>query len=359
MLGEEHFERLMAALDEKPPVSIRLNPDKCAGLTLATEADHVPWCPEGYYLSSRPPFTFDPLLHAGCYYVQEASSMFITHVLRQLTCLPVAMLDLCAAPGGKTTAALTALPSGSRLWANEPVRQRAQVLSEHLQKWGAPACTVTCQQAHDFQRQEMLFDVVLCDVPCSGEGMFRKDPGAVEEWSPQNVEKCWRLQRKIVTDIWPCLKPGGLMVYSTCTLNTKENEENVRWICQEMGAKMLSVDIRPEWGILGSMLDGFDAPVYRFIPGFTRGEGLFMAAMRKTPPPTVELAYPQAVAYLQHQALQLPEGTPLGLVEVTFMGKRLGMVKNVGNRANNLYPQEWRIKSTHTPNDYEAILRHP
>jgi hypothetical protein len=261
---------------------------------------------------------------------------------------------------------------------------------------------VTSKYAKDFRKAKMMFDILLCDVPCSGEGMFRKDPLAVKEWSRQNVEHCWRLQRDIVSDIWPCLRPGGMLIYSTCTFNTLENEENVRWLCEQFDAEMLAVPTLPEWHITGSLLPGFDAPVYRFIPGFTRGEGLFMAVLRKkgeyfkpkdacyqrdvrnlksqtSARPkdacyqrdarnlksqtsnlksqiNIDLPYPQAIAYLQRQALHLPPDTPRGIVEVSFMGKVLGPCKNIGNRANNLYPQEWRIRTTHTPTDYEPVI---
>lgn len=391
VMGDELLARLLRGLDEESPVSIRLNPAKTESLTVA-DGERVPWCQEGYYLPCRPTFTFDPLLHAGCYYVQEAASMFISHVLRQYVSEPVQALDLCAAPGGKSTAAITALPEGSTLYANEPMRNRASVLSENVQKWGHPAITVTNNYPRDYRKAGMQFDVVVCDVPCSGEGMFRKDETAIREWSPQNVEKCWCLQREIVSDIWGNLRSGGLMIYSTCTFNTKENEENVRWICEEFGAEVLPVDIKPEWNITGSLLKDFTAPVYRFIPGVTRSEGLFMAALSKpgvsrlqtrtlkasnpefkgsklpltklssasTPAeaPRVGLSYPQAMAYLRGEALALPPDTPRGIVEVNFMGHPLGLCKNVGNRANNLYPKEWRIKTTHIPNEYEAILRH-
>ena len=321
-------------------------------------AQPVPWCREGYYLPRRPNFTMDPLLHAGCYYVQEAGSMFVSHVLRQYVHQPVTMLDLCAAPGGKSTAAIASLPEGSVLTANEPIRQRANILSENIQKWGYPGCTVTNRYPKDFRKEGRRFDVILCDVPCSGEGMFRRDEATIGEWSMKNVEQCWRLQRDIVSDAWECLNDGGLLIYSTCTFNTKENEENVSWIIGQFGAQVLPVETQPEWNITGSLLDGFTEPVYRFIPGITRSEGLFMCVMRKPTPAPIPLTYPQAIAYLRGEALTLPDDAPRGIVEVSFMGHTLGQVKNIGTRANNLYPKEWRIKTTHIPTDYEAILRH-
>jgi len=341
---------------------VRLNPSRFSApgsalSPLSSLLSPLPWCPLGFYLTSRPQFTFDPLFHAGCYYVQEAASMFIDHVLRQYVRRPVEMLDLCAAPGGKSTAALGALPQGSVLVSNEPVRQRCQVLRENIEKWGYPNCEVTNLYPADFRKNGRQFDVILCDVPCSGEGMFRKDPAAVGEWSLQNVEKCWRLQRDIVSEAWQCLRPGGLLIYSTCTFNTKENEENLQWILQTFEADILPLDTKPEWGITGSLLEGFDAPVYRFIPGLTRSEGLFMAVVRKAAEPRVELSYNQAIAYLRGEALLLPADVPQGLVTLTFMGQALGQAKNLGGRANNLYPKPWRIKSTYIPKEYEAIFR--
>lgn len=314
--------------------------------------------------------------------------MFIDHVIRQLVNEPVAMLDLCAAPGGKSTAARAALPEGSLLVSNEPVRQRASILLENIQKWGWADCIVTSNYPNDFRKAKTRFDVILCDVPCSGEGMFRKDEGAIREWTTQNVEKCWRLQREIVSEAWQCLNDGGLLIYSTCTYNTWENERNLQWIKEELGGEVLPVATRPEWGITGSLLEDFTEPVYRFIPGYTQGEGLFMAVVRKgspvkneteknyyrlekslknlnilTPLPhrdetasQVSLSYPQAISYLRGEALVLPPDTPRGLVTVSFMGQSLGLAKNIGNRANNLYPKEWRIKSTHIPQEYESIF---
>ena len=347
----------------------------------------MPWCKEGFYLEGRPQFTFDPLFHAGYYYVQEASSMFVTHVLRQLVKEPVEMLDLCAAPGGKSTAARSVLPEGSTLVSNEPIPTRAQILLENITKWGWPDCTVTNNYPRDFRKAKAKFDVILCDVPCSGEGMFRKDPETISEWSLQNVEKCWRLQREIVADAWECLTPGGILIYSTCTYNIKENEENVRWIQQTYDAEILPVPTKPEWNITGSLLKGFEGPVYRFIPGITRGEGLFMCALVKrgvrsvecrvrnvqkqsqhlkvislhTPHSTlhetkVDLSYPDALRYLRGEALVLPADTPKGLVTITYKGIPLGPAKNIGNRANNLYPKPWRIKTTHLPTEEIKIL---
>ena len=382
-MGRERFERYLHSFEEDAPVSIRLNPKKMAeGGWKMDDVVEVPWCRNAFYLKSRPNFTFDPLFHAGCYYVQEAASMFLDEALRQhlpADAHPLAALDLCAAPGGKSTLLRAALPAACLLYSNEPMRNRASILLENVQKWGYENHLVTNLFPKDYRKAKMRFDVILCDVPCSGEGMFRKDEATIKEWSRQNVEKCWQLQRDIVSEAWQCLNEGGLFIYSTCTFNTKENEENIRWMMDELGAKVLPVETKAEWHITGSLLEGFAEPVYRFIPGITRSEGLFMCVMRKagentgrakkqsvpmmTPldlhadAPRVELTYGQAIDYLRHEALVLPPDTPRGIVEVCFMGQPLGMAKNIGNRANNLYPKEWRIKTTHVPQDYEPVVR--
>ena len=207
--------------------------------------------------------------------------MFIERAIRQYVTEPSRVLDLCAAPGGKSIAALSALPEGSMLVANEIMRQRVQILAENLTKTGAPAVIVTNNEAKDFQPLGPMFDVIITDVPCSGEGMFRKDQKAIDDWSTANVELCWRRQRDILTDIWPCLREGGLLIYSTCTFNTIEDEQNVAWIARELGAEVLPVATEEDWGITGN-LTGEDFPVYHFFPHKTRGEGFFMAVLRRT-----------------------------------------------------------------------------
>ena len=392
LMGEERFNSYLEAFEEEAPVSIRLNVTKgrffCDILGDVTKEPSlcympVPWCAEGYYLEGRLQFTFDPLFHAGCYYVQEAASMFITHVFRELSNLsPLNALDMCAAPGGKSTAMLSVLPEGSTLVSNEPIPTRAQILLENITKWGAKNCIVTNNYPRDFKKAKTKFDLILCDVPCSGEGMFRKDPATISEWSMQNVEKCWRLQREIVADAWECLNPGGILIYSTCTFNTKENEENVRWMMEEYDAEPIDIPIDPSWHITGSLLDGFDAPVYRFIPGITRSEGLFVCVLKKRGEdtkgsgtsvslkglkvleadlpqgefPRVDLPYSEALKYLRGEALVLPADAPRGIVTVTYKGFALGPVKNIGNRANNLYPKPWRIKTTHLPTEEVKII---
>lgn len=411
LMGEELYSRLISGLAATPPVSIRLNPFKVAKDAYLEDEEQlnglqltpVPWAKDGYLLSERPSFTLDPLFHAGAYYVQEASSMFLDFIIRQLVKEPVTMLDLCAAPGGKTTCAMAALPEGSILYSNEPIRTRANILAENVMKFGHPDIIVTNNYAKDYAKAKKTFDVILTDVPCSGEGMFRKDPNAINEWSTSNVDSCWKLQRSIVEDIWQCLKPGGILIYSTCTFNAHEDEENVQWIIDNLGADPIVLEgVKEEWNITGALKGNL--PVYRFIPGKTKGEGLFMAVMRKkgeptqgsTPtilkkegkismkekglkvmthginPPTqkgkktipdISLAlsinqkendYPHvdvdrqtAINYLRREAITLPADTPRGIVTITYKGLGLGFANNIGNRANNLYPQEWRIKTTH------------
>ena len=398
VMGDERFNRFMGAFDEEPPVSIRLNPRRhiphstfhIPHSTFHIPQERIPWCEEGYYLAGRPQFTFDPLFHAGCYYVQEAASMFVTHIIRSADIpTPKRALDLCAAPGGKSTALLSVLPDDCTLVSNEPISNRAQILLENITKWGYPNSMVTNNYPRDFRKAKLTFDLILCDVPCSGEGMFRKDPATIGEWSQQNVEKCWRLQREIVADAWECLAPGGLLIYSTCTFNLKENEENVRWILENFDAEALDIPTAPSWNITGSLLEGFTAPVYRFIPGITRSEGLFICAIRKRgtrnedtltkeklektrclkvldpsnllPPslillPRINIDYPEALKYLRGEALVLPADAPRGIVNITYKGIVLGPAKNIGNRANNLYPKAWRIKTTHLPAEEVKII---
>lgn len=437
--GERLWEEYLGAFDVAAPASIRLNRLKAAPSDIAGGKEEVAWCADGYYLRARPQFTFDPLMHSGSYYVQEASSMFLAHVLRHvLGKVPIVMIDMCAAPGGKSTLACSMLPEGSMLLTNEPAPQRASILAENVQKWGMAGVVVTNNYPRDIRRTGITADVVLCDVPCSGEGMFRKDEATMGEWSMANVEKCSTLQREIVSEAWQCLRQNGIMIYSTCTFNTRENEENVRWICDNLDGEIVEIPTQKEWNITGSLLQGFDKPVYRFIPGRTRGEGLFMAVIRKRGEctqrlpkmkpiinkvrqqaswlrhpeeyiigqtgqtitaiqkqwnaltthlagslkvvhagirlgtikgkdiipdqclalstelredafPTQDVDWQTAIAFLRKEAITLPADAPRGHVLIRYRKQPIGFVKNLGNRANNLYPVEWRIKTTHIP----------
>lgn len=446
ILGESQAQELLRAIALDSPTSVRINTAKLHW----SNDEPVAWCSGGYYLGERLNYTFDPLFHAGAYYVQEASSMFLDHVVRSLVHSPVLALDMCAAPGGKSTVLLSALPDESMLVANEVIRNRVLTLAENLTKWGRPDVIVTNNQSSDFARLTAMFDFILVDAPCSGEGMFRKDRDAVREWSPDNVAMCAQRQRKIVADVWQALKPGGIMVYSTCTYNLAENEDNVHWMIDTLGALPLAVDIDPSWGITGA-LDGSQLPVYRFMPHKTRGEGLFMAVLRKdeqsivddfwssprktkktkpavipqavksmvTPQaqhdiyaegdayllmpkrweatiarlkstlrqvkagtqiatvkgkdiipshqlamsclcnkdafPSAELEYDAAIAYLRKGQLQPPLAEK-GFALLTYNSVPLGFIKNLGNRCNNLYPQDYRIMTTYDPDNVRLLI---
>lgn len=446
-LGEAEAEALCAALTESvSPVSVRRNPLKPMEEMPAEEAGAVPWCEAGRYLKERPRFTYDPRLHAGCYYVQEAASMFVEQAYRRILqdFRPHRVLDLCAAPGGKSTLWRSLLPEGDLLVANEPIRQRAQILAENLTKWGHPDVVTTSAYPEEFAPLTAFFDVVAADVPCSGEGMFRKDETAVDEWSAEAVEMCAERQWHIIESVWPALRRGGYLVYSTCTYNRTENEDNVMRICRELGAEPVEIPLDDAWHVSGDTTQrGLN--VYHFFPHRTQGEGLFLALLRKTAEtpvtknkrkkrgeartpggagikngarvsgwldndaqfkltrtsaeniiavreslyddvmrvcdtvkaltagislaeekgkklipqhalalsvalradafPRVALTLEQALSYLRREALTLEAAVPRGYVVVTYAGHPLGFANNLGFRANNLYPQEWRIRN--------------
>ena len=454
LLGAEEAQRFCKVLTEsEPPTSVRLNRRKLmtgnSDLLSDIQDTAVAWCDTGVYLKERPMFTLDPVLHAGGYYVQEAASMFIEQAYCKISAdfTPERLLDLCAAPGGKSTLWRSLLPDGALLVANEPMRQRAEVLAENLTKWGHPDVIVTNAFPNEFSDCCGMFDVIATDVPCSGEGMFRKDEGAVTEWSPANVVTCADRQWSILCDIWSCLRTGGYLVYSTCTYNRLENEEMVARICKELGAEIVPLDVESDWNVLT-----LDAPenlseasvlnngMYHFFPHLTRGEGLFLCLMRKTADtpeprakkekkakgakpqvpagastvakwladagaykilstgeaelsairqshadvaqrlmttvkclkvgvtlaeekgkkfapahdlalalnrntdafPTCEIDLDTALSYLRREAITID--APKGYVIVTFKHLPLGFVNNLGNRANNMYPQQWRIR---------------
>ena len=431
-MGNE-AELLIRALETEPITSIRLN-SKLDVLTFDCDTDEVPWHVAGYYLSERPQFNLDPLFQGGWYYVQEAGSMFLQQVLEQYVDTSSIVLDLCAAPGGKSTLISEYLGRDGLLLSNEVVRQRVFILSENIQKWGNGNTIVTHNTAEEYgERCKHLFDCILVDAPCSGEGMFRKDEQARSEWSLKAVKMCAERQRSILMDVWDALKPGGILVYSTCTFNEEENEKNVEWLAETLGADVLPIDHDPSWGITEGNMG------YHFYPHKTKGEGLYICALRKhagavepikvkSPKkepnmshpeympvmrswlqhpddwairysdrfataypykykeiidwlstqltcistgfglgeergkgiapqhslsmlkdlrkeafPLVSLTREQALSYLRTEALVLND-VPLGLVLLTYEGVPLGFAKNVGNRMNNLYPNEWRIR---------------
>lgn len=270
-LGVE-LDSFCRALDGEPTLSVRLN-DK-AKVELPFD-DIVPWCENAFYLSERVQFTLDPLFHSGCYYVQEASSMFIDEILRQYVPQDSVVLDLCAAPGGKSTIISQYVSDEGLLISNEVVRQRVFILSENMQKWGNGNTIVTHNSAKDFgEMLPNLFDCILVDAPCSGEGMFRKDEKSQDQWSLKNVEMCARRQQEILMDVWEALRPGGVLIYSTCTYNELENEQNAKFICERLGAQLLPLDTEREWGIQQTI-------GYHFYPHKTRGEGFYVCVFRK------------------------------------------------------------------------------
>ena len=439
--ADEASALVLALGDSEPSVSIRINAKKCDS---APEYKRVPWCELGYHLGERQSFTFDPSFHSGRYYVQDASSMFLAYAIKKLVdkTTPVRYLDLCAAPGGKTTTAIDALPEGSLVVANEIMGNRAQILKENIIKWGNPNCVVTNNDSFAYSKFTHFFDIIAADVPCSGEGMMRKDDEAVAQWTPALVKECAARQREIVDNAWQALRPGGLFIYSTCTFNRPENEDIIEYLVNELGAESLDLEVPAEWNIYPAI----NSPVhgYHFFPHRTQGEGLFLAVVRKPeneqkitmksgknkknkkdkPQPVPaeikkwispdydmqivanadcfnaistkyadeiaillenlkviycgcevasvkgrdvipahslalnncaavgtfsrqEVDYATAIAYLRGETIVID--APKGIVVITYNNQPLGFVKNLGNRANNLYPKEWRIKSTHIP----------
>ena len=430
-LGSE-AEYLFRVLELDPPTSIRLN-DKVDVLTFDSDTREVPWHVDGYYLRQRPQFTLDPHFHAGCYYVQEAASMFVQQALDEYVSPDSIILDLCAAPGGKATLISQFIGKEGLLFANEVVRQRVFILSENIQKWGNGNTVVTHNRPADFgEKTPKLFDCILVDAPCSGEGMFRKDDESREEWSLKNVKMCAERQRSILMDVWDALKPGGILIYSTCTFNREENEDNVLWAAECLGAEILPLSYDPTWGITEGN------PGYHFYPHKTQSEGFYLAVLRKNEEdfapfrirdyrttkmvqaeyrdelrkwlnepdewairqsdrfmtaypmkhkelidclsnrltcistgfgiseirgkgvapqhslsmakalkkdafPNVELDLESALSYLRTETLSISD-VPMGPLLLTYEGVALGFAKNVGNRLNNLYPKEWRIR---------------
>ena len=267
--------------------SVRQNPAKIFNIQSSifnVQLERIPWSSHGYYLPVRPSFTFDPLFHAGAYYVQEASSMFLEQVIRG-TCdlsAPLRVLDLCAAPGGKSTLIQSLLSKESLLVSNEVIKARANILAGNITKWGAGNVIVTNNDPRDFQRLENYFDLVVVDAPCSGSGLFRKDPEAISEWSENNVELCSQRQQRILADVMPALKEGGILVYSTCSYSPEEDEEIGDWLCEEFSMSSLPIPLEENWGIVETVSAKYKSHGYRFYPDKLKGEGFFIAAFRKT-----------------------------------------------------------------------------
>ena len=431
ILGQE-FPAFSDSLSSSIHHSIRINRKRAEN---TTHLEPVPYCSTGFYLSQRPIFTLDPLIHAGSYYVQEPSSMFLEQFVLAENKKKLRVLDLCGAPGGKSTHLASLLSANSLLVSNEVIHSRAQILSENLKKWGNPNVVVTCNDPKDFARFPGFFDLIVIDAPCSGEGLFRRDSSAVDEWSESNADHCARRQKRILADVWPALAENGMLVYSTCTYNPAENEENIRWLSEFASVAPVTLQIPDDWGILTTYAGGF--PGYRFYPHKVKGEGFFTAAVRKKEPvetyrstkikanlplaskseqnilnkliknqalsllkfeedflawptalisaldqlkanlrivhagvkvgeiirdsivpahelavstiynelhyPQKELSLEQAIRYLKREDFQL-DFQEKGWNLLTYRSHPLGWAKNIGNRFNNSYPKEWRIR---------------
>lgn len=418
---------LLDALDKEQPTAIRVNSLK--GLSVFEKLEAIPWSRNGFYLEERPIFTLDPHFHGGRYYPQEAGSQFIDYILRNLE-LPSdpVFLDLCAAPGGKSTLIADFLDGSGLLLANEVIQSRSKILKENLTKWGAKNTLVSNNDPADFDALKSVFDCILIDAPCSGEGMFRKDPEARNEWSEESVNLCAGRQKRIVMDVWDALKPGGFLVYSTCTFNEAENEANVSWILDQTGSQLVSLSIPHaktgrngighyalpselktegfyvvviqkqgeertqknkskkkstlsrvkteswfnEWIITdGSELVQWNNYLFAVPGGKTElieqlhgnlriiklGTELGEISRKGLIPnealaldrnlisiniPDIALSKEQALHYLKGETFQL-DGKQ-GFNTVSFEGTKLGWIKHLGNRFNNLYPKEWRIR---------------
>ena len=440
------FEETMAALlqDEAglflqslsapSPVSIRINPKK---YDETGHVEKVPWARDGRYLDARPGFTLDPAFHAGAYYVQEASSMFLEQAIVSSADIrkPLKVLDLCAAPGGKSTHLLSLLHPESLLVSNEVIRSRATILVENLQKWGYSNLVVTNNDPRHFSALEGFFDLIIVDAPCSGEGMFRKEPAARKAWSAEQVHLCALRQRRILHDVWPALKTNGVLIYSTCTYNEAEDEGTMEWLSQQRATEFLNIVTPPDWRIEESKQKQVTA--YRLYPHRLKGEGFFISCLRKienqramtlrqkkipdAPPgketellkswitsredirfiqynntihsiassicpdvgllsqqlkiiyagtalasskqeklvpehaaalcchlnrenfPLVSLPYEQALRYLRKEAVDI-DTAEKGFALVSYKKNILGWINRLGNRSNNLYPVNWRIR---------------
>ncbi len=422
--SDERFgDELLQNLELPPPISIRKHVVKKA--PIFTDERKVNWCESAVYIPQRPTFTLDPNFHAGAYYPQEAGSMYLDQVLRTLT-LPSApkILDLCAAPGGKSTLIASFLNGNGVLVANEVIRSRSFILAENCTKWGYSNVLVTNNDPQDFEELPGFFDAIAVDAPCSGEGMFRKDQRSRNEWSVDNTHLCEVRQRRILMDIWPSLKDGGYLIYSTCTFNPAENEGNINWLLEQVSGELISLPL-----FEGMMTAEGNKGVY-FVPGKTESEGFYCAVIRKSEPALqlksktkpiklvesdfltewgtwhenlqfmdqegvvramsedalhvfneigsklrwmkrgvsvavaqkkgwqpemewalcvdanfhapLELDKQQALSYLQGNTLHID--AKLGWNVLSYDGNMLGWAKNIGNRMNNAYPKEWRIR---------------
>jgi NOL1/NOP2/fmu family ribosome biogenesis protein len=415
---------------------------------LPVNSEPVPWCKNGYYLSARPSYTLDPLFHSGCYYPQEASGMFLEQALGQKagSLENLRVLDLCGAPGGKSTHLSDIIGTGSLLVTNEVIRSRAVVLAETITKWGSGNTLVTQNDPSAFGRLSGYFDIILTDAPCSGEGMFRNNI-AISEWSVRNTAHCAERQKRILMDIWPALKENGLLIYSTCTFNPGENEENIKWLVDKQEAEIVRLNIEQFIGITEIDYQGIYG--YGFYPDKIRGEGFFISVIRKTGKqekksirnqrvselkpgraeieaadrwtnfssarllkwgdevfaipcdmedylhiyhnlkviktgtkifvvkkndylpsheialsnqfrkeafPDEEINLAEAISYLRRDSFKF-KGEMKGWNIVKYKGINVGFVNNLGNRVNNYFPVEWRIRMSASEPDFEKIIK--
>jgi len=281
LLGPVEFALFKEGLERPTQTSIRVNRMKPADISFSKRP--IPWAQDGYFLEERPSFTGDPSFHAGAYYVQEASSMFISHILESQQIPKGVYLDLAAAPGGKSTLLSSYLGEEGLLVANEVIAARAQILKENVIKWGLGNTVVTNNDPEHFGPLEGFFDLVLVDAPCSGEGMFRKDPQARAEWSPDHVNLCSARQKRIVDKAGELVKGGGYLLYSTCTFNEKENEEILRFLTEEFAFEPIRIPLDPSWGIVETEVSTEESTFYgyRFFPHKVAGEGFFITVLRR------------------------------------------------------------------------------
>lgn len=441
LLGKQEFEAFKSAVNQSPRTSIRLNPEKPFSTTWTKSP--IPWSDNGFFLEERPSFTLDPAFQAGAYYVQEASSIFIEHILKSVQIPKGIYLDLAAAPGGKSTLLSSYLRNDGLLIANEVIQSRAQILKENAVKWGLGNIVVTNNDPDHFEPLEGFFDLVLVDAPCSGEGMFRKDPQAREEWSPDHVILCSSRQKRIMDKAGALVKGGGYLIYSTCTFNERENEDMIRFLTEEFAFEPVQIPLDPTWNIEESKVETPDGTFfgYRFFPHKVEGEGFFVTVLKrpesasaqepgrikdfkhpvlkslgereekameaelgfdgnekyyslndsifrinrkffrhfekvsqhlslryfgvelgkkqkndwipshewalsilpKSNFPSFELSLDQALDFLRKNEQQIT-GLPIGWVLLTYQNLPIGWVKNLGNRLNNYFPKEWRIR---------------
>ena len=428
--NEEEKFKLINSLLKEPIFAVRKNPYK--DNDLFEKEDLIAWSENGRYLKELPSFVSDPLFHAGTYCFQEPSSMFLELVLKALDFSGKVFLDLCAAPGGKSTLINSCLPKDSLLVSNEVIKSRSWTLKENLDKWGSSNVVVTNNDPADFEKFLGFFDAVLVDAPCSREGMFRKDKNSVNEWSDRNVDLCSVRQKRILADIIPTINDGGVLIYTTCTFNEKENRDNLKWLQENYEVKNLEFDYPTNQGII--QINEHVLKGYQFLPGITKGEGFFLSAMRiyggrgkyKVPKrirklrlaewdgiglsflnnknenyiindtvhnfpgqfkeilksvlydlnpiktgceigqeikgkikysyelafsnelnravfELVDVSKEEAIKYLQKRdLLEIPNIRSWGLI--AYQNQPLGWVKKVGNRLNNYYPKEYRIR---------------